>query len=551
MFHMEVQHIPGKANVVADLLSRQPWIPESEDKRGNSIALMRDAVYAEKKQGGEIRTLFLTITESRQKGRDDQFIEACYDIAFNGEDPKQWDHAHPWRKPLLTLKNNLFIEDDRVKLLRPDGKAVIVVGEHFRPTILQWFHDSLLGGHAGRDQMMAQLEKRYWWPSMYNDVSKYVKSCDKCQKADNSKGGLWHTLTPFAIEEPWHTIHLDLAEMDESLDGYKYVLVVKCNSSAFTVTKALPDKKSATVLWELIQILLTVGLCFKIVVDKGGEFMAKDITQFCESVGIICEPTTQHAHHTNGAAERAVQQLRAFLKKNASVAGQWPRLLPYHDYNQNSRFPTKLAGYSPAELVMGRKFRNPLDFQVVQKAGMRTLPEWQKQLLEDRRKAMATASQSKIKMIEAHKKKRPKGASNEKIAIGDMVLYDIMDTSKGHKNRPKMEGPVKVVRVEQEGNRIYVDIEGEVKEFQSKHIKKYHKRTQSNEDKSVLPPLPSIEISVEEIQDENGDAHSEGDEGDNVNKSDMEVEPMDLEEHIMPEDHVWRLATFLIPTLVI
>ena len=38
-------------------------------------------------------------------------------------------------------------------------------------------------GHFGIDKTLSLLKEKYYWPQMYKDVQKFVKSCGVCQIA--------------------------------------------------------------------------------------------------------------------------------------------------------------------------------------------------------------------------------------------------------------------------------------------------------------------------------------------------------------------------------
>ena len=49
--------------------------------------------------------------------------------------------------------------------------------------ILKSVHDSSAGGcHFGRDKTRDKIASRFYWPSMYEDIDNYVRTCEKCQK---------------------------------------------------------------------------------------------------------------------------------------------------------------------------------------------------------------------------------------------------------------------------------------------------------------------------------------------------------------------------------
>ncbi|XP_029435040.1 uncharacterized protein LOC115077030 [Rhinatrema bivittatum] len=56
----------------------------------------------------------------------------------------------------------------------------VVVSRKDRRRVLAWAHDSLSGGHAGRERTLDLLNRYYWWPQIRQDVRVYVDSCPVC-----------------------------------------------------------------------------------------------------------------------------------------------------------------------------------------------------------------------------------------------------------------------------------------------------------------------------------------------------------------------------------
>lgn len=46
---------------------------------------------------------------------------------------------------------------------------------------LEIIHNDYCGAHEGRDKTIARAKENGWWPTMREDVLKYVKSCMKCR----------------------------------------------------------------------------------------------------------------------------------------------------------------------------------------------------------------------------------------------------------------------------------------------------------------------------------------------------------------------------------
>ncbi|KAH3731798.1 hypothetical protein Pelo_17368 [Pelomyxa schiedti] len=49
--------------------------------------------------------------------------------------------------------------------------------------LMQNHHDDLKGGgHRSSAKMYIVLSEKYWWPTMFQDLKEWVKSCPECQK---------------------------------------------------------------------------------------------------------------------------------------------------------------------------------------------------------------------------------------------------------------------------------------------------------------------------------------------------------------------------------
>ena len=78
-----------------------------------------------------------------------------------------------------------------------------------RTNLIKEKHNSGLDGHFGIDKTLSLLKERYFWPQLYKDVQKFVKSCGVCQvaKGVSQNTGLY---TPISVpEKPWSDISMD------------------------------------------------------------------------------------------------------------------------------------------------------------------------------------------------------------------------------------------------------------------------------------------------------------------------------------------------------
>ena len=93
--------------------------------------------------------------------------------------------ANYFRRFIIQQKKRLFLKGESTwQLCIPSGPS--------RNKLLHLSNDITLTGYSSRDRTYSRLARSYYWPKMSQDVTRYVKSCDTCQrvKGDRSEENL-------------------------------------------------------------------------------------------------------------------------------------------------------------------------------------------------------------------------------------------------------------------------------------------------------------------------------------------------------------------------
>ena len=63
-----------------------------------------------------------------------------------------------------------------------------IQNKELKEQILQSIHDNRMGGcHFGRDKTREKVCSRYFWHGICEDIDKYIKMCETCQKVEQLK----------------------------------------------------------------------------------------------------------------------------------------------------------------------------------------------------------------------------------------------------------------------------------------------------------------------------------------------------------------------------
>jgi transposase InsO family protein len=144
-------------------------------------------------------------------------------------------------------------------------------------------------------------------------------------------------------ERPWQTLAADFFKC-ENVD---YLLVVDYFSRYVEVCAMQKNKTATEVCRVMKSIFSRYGIPEKVKLDNGPPFNSGEYLQFANEWGFEVAHSSPKYPKSNGEVERAVQTVKRLLKK---VKDKEKALLAY-------RSTPLSCGYSPAELLMGRKIR--------------------------------------------------------------------------------------------------------------------------------------------------------------------------------------------------
>lgn len=249
---------------------------------------------------------------------------------------------------------------DRLERRTPSGVWVPCAHPRRVPEILQQVHDR--AGHFNSEVVTKNLRHRVWWPALIPDVIEYTRTCTPCAMwAANSRTDSLEALDAL---NPFELLQADLlGPWPTSRRGNKYLLVMACCFSGFTITRPIPDKTAPIVREAIENGFDTFGNPMVLYTDPGSEFVDKNLRPSLAKRGVYLAFAPAAAHRATGAVERTNRILRACIQKQSPIyvnasgekfadADAWDIAAQQATQSANERYvPT--MGCSPSEIVLG------------------------------------------------------------------------------------------------------------------------------------------------------------------------------------------------------
>jgi hypothetical protein len=266
-YDLTINYTPGKANVVADALSRKSTETQQLD-RDLPEELLKDLERLEiqcieVKSLGSIHTM--RVMEERQSDLKYTIFRRQDEDPFIAEEIHRIEEGRPSEFHLgdfnsLRFQNRICVPDI------PEIKGLILKEAHETPYSI----------HPGGTKMYMYLKELFWWNNMKRDIAKFVAECHTCQrvKAEHqSPAGLLQPLD--ILKWKWEEIGMDFITGLPLTNRHKdmiWVIVDRLTKSAHFL--AVNQKDSVEQLVEIYvrEIVSKHGVPKRIVSDRGSVF---------------------------------------------------------------------------------------------------------------------------------------------------------------------------------------------------------------------------------------------------------------------------------------
>jgi hypothetical protein len=351
-YDLKVHYHPGKANVVADALSRkaQCYCLTIDSK----VAALCDELHKLNMEVVSPCTLdYISVEPTLQE----QIIMA--QIGDNG---------------VQVIKEMLNQKVDKYKCFRHDSRGIIwfedrlVVPKNpeLKKKILDEAHLSKFSMHPRSNKMYHDLRSLYWWTRMKREIAKYIFECDTCQRIKASHLKVVGTLQALPIPSwKWEDICMDfivgLPSTSRRHDSI-WVIVDRLTKIAHFLPVHTTHKTEKYAEIYIDQIVRLHGNPRTIVSDRGAPFVARFWEQLQKSLGTTVIRSSAYHPQTDGQIERVNQILEDMLRACVIHYGKdWDKCLSLAEFSYNNSYQSSLK-MAPFETLYGRRCRTPLNW---------------------------------------------------------------------------------------------------------------------------------------------------------------------------------------------
>ena len=370
----------------------------------------------------------------------------------------------------ILAKDKIYLDRGRLRV-RVDESVRVVVPRGMRFQIFALAHSHPMAGHPGERRTWARISETYTWFRSKRDVVIMVKGCLVCAKHNTRRVGSQASKKTVPVEGiPLSQWAMDvLGPLPKSGDGNQYILVVTDLLTKWVELFAMPDQKAQTVVECLISVINRYSIPASILSDNGSNFKSNLVKKLFETLQVKPIYTSPYHPESDGQCERfnstLVQTLRKLIEERPE---EWNRKLQYVAFSYRTS-KHSVTGYSPYQLVFGRKPREPVH----------TLTE-----PDETRSATYLANfkdaegwrRIALRRINAEKEDRVWQNEAPEYKEGDLVM--LKDHRRTSKLSPMYKGPFRVC--EEKDPNYVLDIDDQRKTWHANQLKLFLRSGQEN-----------------------------------------------------------------------
>lgn len=338
-----------------------------------------------------------------------------------------------------------------------NDRLMLVVPKNMREELVRAFHDGPIAGHPGQSRTLWAISQKFWWPKMYTEVMKYVRTCDTCNEKKPGRMKKTGKLHPIIATRPMEIMGIDiLGPLTVTQDGNKYIVVLVDLFSKWIEAWAISDMETVTVARKMVEEFIPRnGVPETLTSDRGAQFISDLMREINNLMGTKQRFTTAYHPRANGQAENAVKKISAGLRLRVNVEQDdwdkhlWSTLLALRTQVTNT-------GHTPFFLWYVRDPNLPSVAQMTRWVKKHPkAEEYVKEVVKEQTEAYQKALEKIKKAKKQNERLYNKGRKKADLVEGDTVmLRNEAKLEKGKKKKlaVKWRGPYRIIEIRAPNN---------------------------------------------------------------------------------------------------
>jgi hypothetical protein len=355
-FYFEIRYRPGKANTLADALSRPESSPELHLDKSRMQVLIKPEYLDPQIRAEASITVITPVEPDVLKNPLTERILALNRTALSLASLRDWasKEGSPYE-----LKNEILTYNGRLVL--PVREEESLVAE-----LLREIHEQASVAHPGEKKTIALVKARYWWPTYRIDTIRFVRNCHACNINKIPRDKTPGLLKPLPIpEHAWQDLSVDFMDAPMTKNGHDAMLVIVCRLSKKSISIPTTRKVDSRELARLFtqHVYRHYGAPDSIVSDRGPQFISDFWNEFTKALGIRLKLSTAHHAQTDGQTEVMNQYIATRLRPYVNHhQDDWDEWLPIIDH-ASAIAPNASTGVSPFLAANGYEPRTSFDWR--------------------------------------------------------------------------------------------------------------------------------------------------------------------------------------------